>query len=238
MIGERLIAREAEVLTLLRTIGPDRAYTLIGGYAVDAYSPLPRYSVDLDAVIARAELGQFRSILGRSGFEESEGAWINELEGVETRKFTKPLDSEEVSIDILVDGVRCRQTGAVWKVDEVSGAAKVLRVVGVNDSVPARVASRELLVALKLHSGRDPDLRDVVMLASEADWAAIQEISLRGSKPRLEGQLKHAIEVIGEDEFGSRLKAYFGSKQGQDTRIAAAISKLRDLLSEVKSWSD
>ena len=230
MIGEKLIAREAEVLKLLGTIGSERPYTVIGGYAVDAYSPLPRYSADLDIVIARVQLQELAPILERGGFVDAGEPYVNEIEGVETRKFDKPIGDEKVSVDLLVDGIRCRQTEAVWKADEVSNTSKVLRVVGVNDSVPARVASRELLIALKLHSGRDPDLRDVAMVAQDADWNMVQVLSVKGSKPKLKKQLEHAIEVMGEQDFESRLKAYFGSRQDEGSRVRVAISKTRELL--------
>jgi hypothetical protein len=232
MIGEKLIARETEVLRVLRTIGSERPYALIGGYAVDAYSALPRYSVDLDIVIARPELEQMASILKQNGFGKGE-PYVNEIEGVETRIFTKPIGDDNVSVDMLVDGIRCRQTEAVWKVDEVSKTVKVQRVIGVNDSVPAKVASRELLIALKLHSGRDPDLRDVVMLTADADWAAVLSLANRGSKPKVKDQLEHELKTLIEPDFENRLKTYFGSRQNESNLVNTAAARIRDLLNKI-----
>ena len=233
MIGERLTAREAEVLGLLRTIGPERPYALIGGYAVDAYSPLPRYSVDLDFVISRPDLGQFASILAQSGFGD-EGEPRAKVEGVETKRFSRRVGDDKVSADMLVGGVRCRQTGAVWKAEEVGKTAMVQQVVGVNDSVPAKVASRELLIALKLHSGRDPDLRDVVMIATDADWGAVLTFVRRGSEPKVKEQLEHAAGVLTEPGFESRLKTYFGSGRAEGTRVRTAAAGVRDLLNKIQ----
>ncbi|MDG6963519.1 MAG: hypothetical protein JRN27_01220 [Nitrososphaerota archaeon] len=233
MIGEKLLAREAEVLKLLKTLGPERPYTLIGGYAVDAYSALPRYSVDLDIVVAKPQLGQFAPLLEQGGFADNEEPYMNEIEGVETRKFTKPVEDEQVSVDLLVGGVRCRQTEAVWKVGDISETAKVLRVVGVSDSAPARVASRELLIALKLHSGRDPDLRDVVMLSADADWSVVRALGARGSKSKMKKQLEHAVEVLGEPDFEGRLKAYFSSRQNESARVRVAVTEIGRFLNRM-----
>ncbi len=200
---------------------------------MDAYSALPRYSVDLDIVIARPELEQFVSILEQNGFGDEGEPYVNEIEGVETRRFTRTIVDDKVSVDMLIDGIRCRQTEAVWRADEVSKTVKVQRVVGVNDSVPAKVASRELLIALKLHSGRDPDLRDVVMVTTDADWAAVLSLANRGSKPRVKDQLEHALNVLNEPDFESRLKAYFGSRHDESSRVNTAAARIRDLLNKI-----
>ena len=134
---------------------------------------------------------------------------------------------------MLVDGIRCRQTEAVWKVDEVSKRVKVQRVIGINDSVPARVGSRELLIALKLHSGRDPDLRDVVMLTADADWLAVLSLANRGSKPKVKYQLEHELKMLSEPDFENRLKAYFGSRQNESKRVNTAAARIRDLLKKI-----
>ncbi len=236
MIGEKLIAREAEVMKLLGIIhGANRAYTLIGGYAVDAYSPLPRYSVDLDIVTARPEAEQYSSLFEKNGFGDEGSLYNNELEGLETRRFAKPIGEEHVFIDLLVDRVRCRQTEAVWKADEVGRASSELRVIGVNGSVLSNVTSREMLISLKLHSGRGPDLRDVVMLAADADWAVVKTLSDRGAGPKLIDQLEHAIKVLSEAGFEDRFKAYFGSRHDEKNRVAIASAKIRDLLKRISS---
>lgn len=235
MIGERLVAREGEVMRLIGALGQDRTYTLIGGYAVNAYSPLPRYSVDLDLVVARAALRDLASVAGLGGFEEEEEAYVSEIDGVETRRFVKPIAGETVSVDVLVDGIRCRQTGAVWGVGEVAEATRIQRVIGVNGSALAKVASRELLIALKLHSGRDPDLRDVAMLSSEADWGKVLALASRGTRVKTEGRLVHAIEVMGGPGFEDRLKAYFGSKRDEKTRVNATLVEIRGLLSSLRA---
>ncbi len=214
MTGSSLAAREAEILRLLGVLHRrGGGFTLIGGYAVDAYSALPRYSVDCDIVASTEASERVSSLLNEEGYEKGE-MHRNESEGIESRKFVKRVGEDQVSVDLMVGGVRCRQTEAVWKEDEVRSTSKELRVVGVSGSVLSRVASKELLLALKLHSGRDPDLRDVVMLAAGADWNTVGELSSRGSKARVILQLEADVRILGDDEFEGRLKAYFGLRKG------------------------
>ena len=169
-----LTKREKEILRILETIYPQRdKFTLIGGYAVDAYSPLPRYSVDCDLVVSKSDFLKFSDIFGQNGFKEKSKIYLNELDGLETWKFKKSANDEIVSIELLLDGVKCRQTEAIWTEKEVRPSASDRKVVGVSDSVASNVVSKELLLAMKLHSGRDADLRDAIMLIDSVDWSVV-----------------------------------------------------------------
>lgn len=235
MIGQSLVAREAEVLNLLGALHERREkFALIGGYAVDAYSALPRFSVECDLVIADDQLWAFSELLHELGYRQG-STYQNELKGVETRRFVKKVGGDPVFVDLLVGGVRCRQTEAVWKEEEVRRTLKELRVVGVNGSVLSNVASKEMLIAMKLHSGRDPDLRDMVMLAAGADWKAVGDLSRRGSKKKVIVQIESAVDIIGRREFDQRLRAYFGLKNNASRRVGSVLSRLSRLLKDVKN---
>jgi hypothetical protein len=234
MIGQQYIAREAEVLRILGLLrGRIEWFTLIGGYAVDAYSALPRYSVDCDLVVASKDRASILPWLSQEGYQK-EDEYQNELEGVETQKLIKRINGGVVSVDLMIGGLRCRQTEAVWKEEEVRQTSTELRVAGVNGSVLSRVASKELLIALKLHSGRDPDMRDVVMLADRAEWSQVGELSIRGVKSKVISQLEEDICIISDAEFEQRLKAYFGLKTGGQRRISGALNEVRHLLEAIR----
>ena len=235
MMGQQLVARETEILRLLGQLrGRPERFTLIGGYAVDAYSPLPRYSVDCDLVVAKEESASVLSWLHGEGYEE-EGEYRNELEGIETRMPSKKIGEASVSVDLMIGGLRCRQTEAVWREDEVRQTARELRVVGVNGSVLSNVASKELLIALKLHSGRDPDVRDVVMLADRAEWNEVRRLSNKGAKDKAVSQVESDIRIMSDKEFEQRLKASLGAKAGGERRINAALSEVRSLLGDMRT---
>lgn len=234
-MGQQLVAREAEILRLLGLLrGRSERFTLIGGYAVDAYSPLPRYSVDCDIVVAKSESSSIVSWLNGEGYKE-EGKYSHELGGVETKILDKTIGDASVSIDLMIGGLRCRQTEAVWKEEEVRRTAGALRVVGINGSVPSNVASKELLIALKLHSGRDPDMRDVVMLSERAGWREVERLAGRGVKEKVLSQLESDARIISGEGFEQRLKASFGAKSGAERRINSALSQVRRLQERVRN---
>ncbi len=234
MSGQSLIAREAEVLKTLQAIRQMREkFTLVGGYAVNAYSTLPRYSVDCDLVVAFPQLVRFSSFLNGQGYTDKGATLRNEIEGLETRKFVKMIGGEKVSVDLLVDGVRCRQTEAVWKEGEFRETSRELRVTGVSGSAFSNVASRDILIAMKLHSGRDTDLRDVVMLARDANWEKVRELGNRGLGKKLIIQLNREIATLSDGQFENQLKAAFGSRQNEGGRITRAVGEIRKLLNEL-----
>ncbi len=230
MIGRGLAAREAEVLRVLDVMHQTQIQpTLVGGYAVNAYSLLPRYSVDCDLVVQKRSLESLLRLLEEQLYAVDE-TLREELEGVESVRLTKRLGGGDVSVDLMAGGVRCRQTGAVWGEEEVRRRSKELRVAGVNGSVLSNVAAREALIAMKLHSGRDQDVRDVVMLSSGADWEMVRSLVDRGSKERVNLQLRSAAKTLGGKEFEGRLKAYFGLKQDAERRIRTALAQVNKFL--------
>lgn len=235
MIRQSLVARETEVIRTLEAIyGMRENFTLIGGYAVNAYSPLPRYSADCDIVIANLQFDGFASSFKTQGYANEGMIYRDEPSKLETWKFIKTIGQDEVSVDLLVGGVRCRQTEAIWKEEEIRKTSRELRVTGVSGSVLSKVASRELLIAMKLHAGRDPDLRDVAMLARGADWDKIRELSARGSAKKLILRLNADIRTLGEKGFEDRLKAAYASKQNERERVRTVLGEVNRLLKEMQ----
>ena len=199
-------AREKEILRILEIILPYREhFAVIGGYAVDAYSPLPRYSVDCDIVIPKKEVSTFTNLFSIEAFTGGL-QYQNELEGLETMRFKKKIDNNPVFIDLLIDGVRCRETEAVWKFDEINNASSQGKIIGVSSFINSRVASKELLFAMKLHSGRDSDLKDAAMLTENLSWQKVITYTVRGSTEKLGKQLSSAVEKMEAKEFESQAK--------------------------------
>lgn len=233
-IGENLTARENTILNVLRAIYVQSdKFTLIGGYAVDAYSTSPRYSVDCDIVISRTDLQTFKSTFVENGFSDKGSVYRNELDGIETRKFEKVVGEACSSIDLLVDGIRCRQTEAIWKHSEIQTSSKQLKVVGVNSSVLSNVASKEVLIAMKLHSGRDADLKDAVMLVDSVKWSKVLPYANRGNKEKVIYQLEKAMEKINSERFEEQLRSFFGSKKTEKSRINEAAAGIVYLKSKI-----
>ena len=222
-------AREKEILRILEIIYPYREnFVVIGGYAVDAYSQLPRYSIDCDVVITKRELSTFSGIFSKEGFSGNL-LYENELEGLETRRFEKNIEENPVFIDLLVDGVRCRQTEAVWKFEEIKKASSLGKIIGVSSFVNSSVASRELLIAMKLHSGRDSDLKDAAMLIDDVSWQKLVSHAVRGSNEKLGKQLSSAVKRMQAKDFEPQLKSFFGLRKGESRRVSETISVIERL---------
>ena len=210
---------------------------MIGGYAVDAYSPLPRYSADCDLVIPKSDFEDLSEIFLQNGFKEKARIYLDELGGLESWKFRKLVKSEPISIELLLDGVKCRQTEAIWIWEEINASASERRVVGVSGSVLSNIASKELLLTMKLHSGRDADLRDATTIIDSIDWTKVEEFSSRGNMKKVIDQLTMDIVKIERPGFEQELKAYFSSKVQEDKRLrraSANIAKLRKKTIEAK----
>lgn len=70
------------------------------------------------------------------------------------------------------------------------------KVVGVSGSVTSSVVSRELLIAMKLHSGRDADLRDATKLMDSVDWLTVEKFSNRGNSHKVIEQLTNDMAKV------------------------------------------
>ncbi len=236
MSGSDLTAREREILRILDFTFKSRVtFSLVGGYAVNAYSDYPRYSAVCDIVISRTEHERFATILAGEGFTKKRALFRNELEGLETIRYSKLADSNrEVSVELMIGGVRCRQTEAVWKQEEIMSQSAETIVVGVTGSVDSIVAVRELLIAMKLHSGRDTDLRDVVMLTRAVNWNKVFNLVNRGVRKKFIEQLTVAALKTSEPAFEQDLKAAFGRIGGEKKRISEMLNGLKELQRQIR----
>lgn len=86
------------------------------------------------------------------------------------------------------------------------------------------VPRRELLMAMKLHSRRAPDLRDVVMLSKGADWGAVERFAECGSKEKVLRQLDSATKIISEEKFMAGLRSEFSMGSSVPTPIARTVA--------------
>lgn len=180
-------------------------YVVVGGYAVSAYEH--RFSVDADLVIKAEDLEAFAAVLEDRGFGK---AVEKELDAYGGRFVASEKDAElPVSIDLLVNGLTSRQTDATWSYDYLRQHAHDRVIAGSERAVTAAVPDREVLIAIKLHSGRLTDVRDVVALAGEADLADVTDHLDRGDDERLEKVLDAALGTLQEEGFADAFKGVF-----------------------------
>ena len=84
-----------------------------------------------------------------------------------------------------------------------------------------------VLVAAKLHSGRETDLRDVLAVTEEIDLDAVTPHLRRGDDDALREQLERGLEIIESDE----LKHGYRSDSGASAVSEETVTTLREYLS-------
>lgn len=226
---EDLAAREAEVIRTLKALGSKSdGFVVIGGYAINALTS-HRFSVDCDIVTDPKGMQEIARILDAEGYAALSRVRKQAIYGVKMKKYVKPVGARKVSVEVFPKEVSCRQTDGTWSFELVMQNSARLRVVGLTDSAQALVPKKELLMAMKIHAGRDTDLRDVAMLSERADWKAVKDFAACGDVEKVKKQIDSAIATIGKSEFASALKAEFGLRQDVSPIIKRTLDGLKKL---------
>jgi hypothetical protein len=118
---------------------------------------------------------------------------------------------QPIGFDLLVNGLGCRQTEAQWSFDYRYDHSSPAEISGGTTVATARVVDGAVLVAAKLHSGRESDLRDVLAVADEIDLEAVSPHLHRGEPEALREQLERGLEVLDSDEFRHGYRSDFGA---------------------------
>lgn len=152
--------REKVCFTFLNLIPTEKQYVIIGGYAVTSYG-FPRFSVDLDIVISESGLSFFKKLLSDNDFEFTIGKKDLSYSG----KFER-YEKDLVSVNLLINGVQSRQTGYLYPFQYIFKNSQIRETSGwdLSNKVKVRIAKKEMLIALKIHSMRMADTRDIIML--------------------------------------------------------------------------
>lgn len=162
-------------------------FVLVGGYAVSQFET--RFSTDLDLVIAPEDTDTVVTFLEDHDFERKdelevppeETAYDREIELFErTEGLPHPI-----GVDLLVNGLGCRQTEAEWSFDYLRDHSSETTISGGTRSTTASVADGEVLVAAKLHSARKTDLADVLAAAPHVDFPTVTSHLHRGDEDAL-----------------------------------------------------
>jgi len=85
----------------------------------------------------------------------------------------------------------------------------------------ARFIDGAVLVAAKLHSGRETDLRDVLAVAEEIDLDAVTPHLRRGDDEALREQLEYGLEILESDELKHGFRSDFGASAVSEETVTA-----------------
>jgi hypothetical protein len=245
--------RSNALIELLKQLDESEVrYVLVGGYAVSAFNT--RFSTDLDIVVAPENREVVERFLEERGFEETDSHtkdWVYDMEVIEYEKRLAPR--EPIGFDLLVNGVGCRQTETQWSFDYLYEHITEQDVSSGMTATTARVDNGAVLVAAKLHSGRENDLRDVLAVTEEIDLDAVtphlrrgnkealslrrgnkEALSLRrGNKEALSAQLKRGLDILESEELKHGFRSDFGSSAVSEETIISLQTYLSDQIDQL-----
>jgi len=205
---EDLIKKENDIFEILqRFIDANLEFIIVGGYAVSSFKH--RFSVDADIVVKREELGKFEVILKKDGFIQTKS---KELENVYLSKFIR-YEKDTASIDILVDAIASRQTGASFSYGLLLKNSAKRKIIGIEKEVTALVPTREMLLVTKIHSGRLTDFRDIAALAKGYDSELIKKFLFVGDLDVIKQHLKELGKLSQTQNFKDSFKGVFMEKK-------------------------
>jgi len=208
---EKIRARERACFEFLSAIPGDRKYVLIGGYAVSAFE-FPRLSVDLDIAIPQTELGFFEKLIRENNFDLSkEKSDIDEIYSGKFKKFVKRAGLP-VSVDLLINSVKSRQTGVSYPFDYLYQNSEIRDVTGWHPDSRARVQviDREMLIALKMNSMRLTDKRDIIVLCYvKPDVDRIAKHLLRCPADIIKRHLEELLSLLEDPSQEDSIRGLF-----------------------------
>ena len=172
-------------------------------------------------------LDEYDSLLVDLGYEKQfEKDVSNEYEG-RMVQYAKPVGENEVKFETLDDAMGCRQTDAEWSYRYLHEHSTVDSI-DVAEDLEGRIPEPALLFAMKLHSGRKADTRDLVVISTQAEFDRIERHLHRGDPEKLDEQIGIVLGRLQQDGFEDSFKGVFR----QEELPADAITKLVSFLSE------
>jgi hypothetical protein len=183
-------------------------------------------------VLPETELDAYDALLGELGYSKAFDNDVAKVYQGRIVRYEKSVGDNAVEFDALVGALRCRQTGAEWSYRYLHEHS-IVEPLEIAESLTARIPDPALLFALKLHSGRLADARDLVIVGSEADLDSIERHVHRGNPNQLAEQIEGVLTGLESDEFADSFKGVFQQKELPEDDIDELIQFLRTQLDEL-----
>jgi len=225
-IGSRdgLLEREQEVLKMLALLLEKKIdFIVVGGYAVSTYKK--RFSIDLDLVVQEEALPEIEKLLEKEGYLLHYEKQIALLYGENFKRFMKKINNLPVDIDFLINGLVSRTTDAAWGFDYIKNNSVKRKL----DNLEFLTPEKELLIAMKFHSGRLSDIRDIVALMP-CDKEKLKQHLLKGDISRLKQSMIKQFSFLAKPQFGDSFKGIFGPFALRDADVQAAKDVMKKLM--------
>lgn len=219
-----LLEREKEILKILALLldkGLD--FIIVGGYAISTYKK--RFSVDLDIVIKEKDINKFESLLKKESYAPHYEKRIALLYKENFKRFMKKMKNLPVNVDLLINGLVSRTTDGTWSFDYIEKHSVKRRLNNLDFLTP----ERELLIAMKLHSGRLSDIRDIVALMP-CDKNKLEQHLLRGNIEKLKRIIEKQFSFLEKPQFDDSFKGIFGPHVYKQKDVQTAKELISSLL--------
>jgi len=221
---EKLLEREREIIRLLNfLIDKKLDFIVVGGYAIATYKK--RFSVDLDIVIKDRDLSKFEVLCKKEKYAESYNKEISLLYGEKFKRFAKKISGLEVSIDLMINGLASRSTDTSWSFEYIKKDSVESKL----DNLKFRTPERELLIAMKFHSGRLSDIRDIVALMP-CNEEKLKTHLLKGDLKKLKESIERQKAFLEKSQFDDSFKGIFGISHYKEEDVKAAKELIEKLL--------
>ena len=220
---EKLIDKENTIFEIVQKfVDANLEFIVVGGYAVSAFKH--RFSVDADIVIKSEDLEKFELILKKGNFEKTSE---KNIENIYSSRFIR-YEKDTASVDMLIDALGSRSTNASFSYKLLSDNSINKKIIGIEKEAAARVPTKELLIVMKIHSGRLTDFRDIAALAKDTNLETIKKFLFIGDLKSLQKNLNKLQEAVKDKNFVDSFKGVFIEKKFDvDIKQVEKISKLK-----------
>lgn len=201
--------REQEIFKTLKQL-KDFNFVIIGGYAVNSYA-LPRFSVDCDIVINKKEIHEIQKILLSIGYVDKNIPKEIPYSGSFSRYEKKLSNDFMVSMDVLIDKVTDRNTGAEFNSEWIFKNSEKRKLIGktITENLQVKIVNIDALIAMKIISCRKTDIRDIFMMlpnSKDKEWIKSEVSSRTDFKERI----TKIINYVNSKQFKDGLSGIYG----------------------------
>lgn len=217
------IAKENSIFDILQKfIDLNLDFVIVGGYAVSSYKH--RFSVDADIVIQSKDSEKFESVLRKEKFEKG---YEKDLDNIYSSRFIR-YEKDAANIDLLIDALASRETNASFSYSLLFNKSTKRKIIGIEKEIITMVPAKEILVVMKIHSGRLTDFRDIAALARDTELDLIRKFLFIGDLKALQKNLDNLNRTVHDKNFIDSFKGVFIEKKFDiDLEQVKKISKLK-----------
>jgi len=221
-----LLEREQEVMKILNLFMDKKLdFVVVGGYAISTYKK--RFSIDLDLVVKDGDLETFEKILEKEEYALHYEKEIALMHGENFKRFMKKMNNLPVDIDLLINGLVSRTTDATWGLDYIKKHSIKRKLNNSEFLTP----EKELLIAMKFHSGRLSDMRDIVALMP-CDKEKLKKHLQKGDIKKLKESIKKQSSFLNKPQFDDSFKGIFGPFSYNEEDVQEAKDMIKEILKE------